>query len=66
MSLITIDYNHYRPGDPEFEAIASKITPIAKIRSEFYNVRTLPLPEYKKNRYGIRKENVNDLYAGSK
>lgn len=63
--LITCDYKHYRPGDPEFEAIASKITPINKIRSGFFDVRTLPFIEYKKNRHGIRKENVNDLFRGA-
>jgi hypothetical protein len=65
-SLITFDYKHYRPGDPEFEAIASKITPIREIRSEFFVIHTLPYREYRRDRRGSRNESLNDLYTGDK
>ena len=51
----------YRPGDPEFEALANQITPLHKIRSETSYKLTLYHEE--KFDYGWRRnENVNDLY----
>lgn len=53
----------YRPGDPEFETLASLVTPLHKIRSEFSGKQTLSYEE--KTDYGWRRnESVNDLYAG--
>ena len=53
----------YRPGDPEFEALASLVTPLHKIRSEFSGKQTLYMEE--KPEYSWRRnESVNDLYAG--
>ncbi len=56
----------YRPGDPEFEVVASKVTPLHMIRSELSWKQTLFHEE--KSDYGWRRnESVNDLYgyAGS-
>ncbi len=36
----------YHSGDPEFEALASQVTPLHKIRSEFSNKQTL-MPSHK-------------------
>ena len=52
----------YRPGDPEFETLASLVTPLHKIRSEFSGKQTLSYEE--KSDYGWRRnESVNDLFA---
>ena len=52
----------YRPGDPEFEAIAIQVTPLHKIRSEFSSAQTLYHVE--KPDYGWKRhETVNVLYA---
>jgi hypothetical protein len=53
----------YRPGDPEFETLASLVTPLHKIRSEFSGTQTL-YHEEKANYGWKRNESVNDLYAG--
>ena len=54
----------YRPGDPEFETMASQVTPLHKIRSEFSGKQTLYHEE--KPDYGWRRnESVNDLFAGN-
>jgi hypothetical protein len=54
----------YRPGDPEFDTIASLITPLHKIRSEVSNHRILyPLDEKSDFRWR-RNESVNDLFSG--
>jgi hypothetical protein len=51
----------YRPGDPEFEAKASLVTPLHKIRSDFSNKLTL---YQEKSSYNWRRnESVNVLYA---
>ena len=63
--LESIDCKWYRPGDPEFEAIVSQVTPLHKIRSELSCQRTLyPLEE--RSEYGWRRnESVNDLFSGA-
>ena len=54
----------YRPGDPEFETLASLVTPLHKIRSEYSSKQTLYYEE--KLVYSWkRNENINDLYAGT-
>jgi hypothetical protein len=54
----------FRPGDPEFEALANLVTPLHKIRSEFSGKMTVFNVD--KHRYGWkRNESVNDLYAGA-
>jgi hypothetical protein len=51
----------YRPGDPEFEIVASLVTPLHKIRSEFSGKLTLYHED--KHDYGWRRnESINDLY----
>jgi hypothetical protein len=63
-SLESFGCKCYRPGDPEFDAIARLVTPLHKIRSEFSGKRTLH-PSDEKSDYGWRRnESVNDLYAG--
>jgi hypothetical protein len=53
----------YRPGDPEFETLASQVTPLHKIRSEFSGKQTLYHEE--KPVYGWKRhESINDLFAG--
>ena len=62
-SLESVGCKCYRPGDPEFEALASQVTPLHKIRSEFSSTQTLYHAE--KPDYGWkRNERVNVLYAG--
>jgi hypothetical protein len=61
--IVSVDCKSYRPGDPEFEALASLVTPLHKIRSESSAKQTLYHEENSK--YGWkRNESVNDLYAG--
>jgi hypothetical protein len=62
-SLESVGCKCYRPGDPEFEAIASLVTPLHKIRSEFCGKQTL-YQEEKPDYSWRRNESVNDLYAG--
>ena len=63
-SLESVGCKCYRPGDPEFEALASLVTPLHKIRSEFSSKHTLCYEE--KPDYGLRRnESVNELYTGS-
>ena len=62
-SLESVGCKCYQPGDPEFEAIASQVTPLHKIRSEFCGKQTL-YQEEKPDYHWRRKESVNDLYAG--
>jgi hypothetical protein len=62
-SLESVGCRRYRPGDPEFESIASLVTPLHKIRSEFSGAQTL-YHEEKSNYSWRRNESVNDLYAG--
>jgi hypothetical protein len=53
----------YRPGDPEFETLASQVTPLHKIRTELCCKQTLYHEE--KASYGWkRNESVNALYTG--
>jgi hypothetical protein len=55
----------FRPGDPEFEVLASLVTPLHKIRSECSGTQTLYQEE--KARYSWkRNESFNDLYIGNK
>jgi hypothetical protein len=62
-SLNSVGCKCYRPGDPEFETVASLVTPLHKIRSEFCGSQTLYHEE--KASYGWkRNESVNDLYVG--
>jgi len=62
-SLESANCRCYRPGDPEFETLASLVTPLHKIRSELSGRQTLYHEE--KSSYGWRRnESVNDLYAG--
>jgi hypothetical protein len=64
-SLESVGCKCYRPGDPDFEALASLVTPLHKIRSEFSGKHTLYHEE--KPDYGWRRnESINDLYAGGK
>lgn len=64
--LESVDCKCYRPGDPEFEAIVSQVTPLHKIRSDFSYQRTLyPLDERSEYSWK-RNESVNDLFAGVK
>jgi hypothetical protein len=64
-SLESVGCKCYRPGDPEFETLASLVTPLHKIRSEFSGTQTLYHEE--KADYGWkRNESLNDLYAGVK
>jgi hypothetical protein len=53
----------YRPGDPEFEALANLVTPLHKIRSEFSGKLTIYREEKSKYNWK-RNESANDLYAG--
>jgi hypothetical protein len=62
-SLESVGCVSYRPGDPEFETIASLVTPLHKIRSEFSGKQTL-YQEEKPDYCWRRNESVNDLYAG--
>jgi hypothetical protein len=63
-SLESVNCKCYRPGDPEFEALASLVTPLYKIRSELIGKQTLYHEEM--SNYGwSRNESVNDLYSGS-
>lgn len=60
--LESIGCKCYCPGDPEFEALASLVTPLHKIRSESSGKQTLYHEE--KPDYGWRRnESINDLYA---
>lgn len=62
MPLELVDCKCYRPGDPEFEIVASQVTPLHKIRSELSCKQTLFHEE--KSYYGWRRnESVNDLYS---
>ena len=61
-SLESVNCKCYRPGDPDFEALASLVTPLYKIRAEFSRKRTLCHEE--KPDFGWRRnESVNVLYA---
>jgi hypothetical protein len=62
-SLESVGCRCYRPGDPEFEAIASLVTPLHRIRSELIGKQTL-YQEEKSDYSWRRNESVNDLYAG--
>ena len=63
-SLESVGCKCYRPGDPEFEVLASLVTPLHKIRSELSCKQTLYMEE--KPNYGWkRNESVNDLYVGA-
>lgn len=62
--LETVGCKCYRPGDPEFEIVASQVTPLHMIRSEFSGTQTLFHEE--KPDYGWkRNESVNELYSYS-
>ena len=50
----------YRPGDPEFEALARQVTPLHKIRSEYFGTMTL-YPEAKRVYGWKRNESINVL-----
>ena len=39
--IVSVDCKSYRPGDPEFDALASLVTPLHKIRSEPSGKQTL-------------------------
>jgi hypothetical protein len=62
-SLEEVGCKCYRPGDPEFETLASQVTPLHKIRSELCGKQTL-YHEEKPVYVWKRHESVNDLYAG--
>ena len=60
-SLESVGCKCYRPGDDEFETIASQITPLHKIRTELSNKLTL---YQDKTNYSFRRnESVNELYS---
>ena len=62
-SVDSVGCKCYRPGDPEFENLASLVTPLHKIRTEASGKQTLYHEE--KSQYGWkRNESVNDLYTG--
>lgn len=50
----------YRPGDPEFDAIAKQIRPIERVRSGTSHQTTYIDAEPESVR-GLRKESVNKL-----
>lgn len=63
-SLESVGCKCYRPGDPGFEAVASLVTPLHKIRSAFRGILPLdlddkPICSWKRN------ESTNDLYSGT-
>ena len=62
-ALESVGCKCYHPGDPEFEAIASIVTPLHKIRSELIGKQTI-YQEEKPDYHWRRNESVNDLYAG--
>ena len=55
----------YRPGDPDFEFIASLVTPLNKIRSELSHTHTFIIQDRAPDFHSRRNESVNDLYTGN-
>ena len=56
----------YHPGDPEFEALASLVTPLHKIRAkliDIYNMPFVPYEERERSYHGRRNESVDVLYT---